>query len=310
MKTIIVVAAVLAITATGIGSMGSVTPGLWILIAAAIALPIALVALGRWRWRTRTRSLNTRLESAREAPRPAYFNVRELDGLPAVVQRYFRAALPDGARIIDAVSVEHAGSFNTGETVDRWKPFTSRQRVILRRPGFVWDGRIAMAPGLGVHVHDAYVAGEGMLHPALLGLFSLADLRGGGELARGELMRFLAEAAWYPTALLPSQGVSWQAIDEMSARATLTDAGLAVALDFHFDAQGLIASVRAEARGRSVGGAMVMRPWEGRWSNYQLKAGMRVPLTGEVAWLLPASEGGRKPYWRGTITAMHYTFAA
>lgn len=27
------------------------------------------------------------------------------------------------------------------------------------------------------------------------------------ELARGELMRFFAEAAWYPTALLPNQGL-------------------------------------------------------------------------------------------------------
>jgi hypothetical protein len=36
---------------------------------------------------------------------------------------------------------------------------------------------------------------------------------------------------------------------------------------------------------------------------------MRVPVTGEVAWLLPDTEGGRKPYWRGTITALGYEFA-
>ncbi len=60
--------------------------------------------------------------------------------------------------------------------------------------------------GLPVRVHDAYVAGEGILHASLLGLFSLVDMRGGGDLAEGELMRFFAEAAWYPTALLPTQG--------------------------------------------------------------------------------------------------------
>ena len=47
-----------------------------------------------------------------------------------------------------------------------------------------------------------------------------ADLLGAlGEVAQGELMRFFAEAAWYPTALLPSQGVRWQAVDDTSARA-------------------------------------------------------------------------------------------
>jgi hypothetical protein len=162
---------------------------------------------------------------------------------------------------------------------------------------------------LGVHVHDAYVAGEGILHPAVLGVFSLADLRGSGDVAQGELMRYFAEAAWYPTALLPSQGVRWQALDERSAQATLTDGALALTMIFVFGTDGLIESVRADARGRTEGGKVVMHPWEGRWSNVQVKDGMRVPMTGEVAWLLPEAQGGRKPYWRGTITDMRYEFA-
>jgi hypothetical protein len=52
-----------------------------------------------------------------------------------------------------------------------------------------------------------------------MGLSALADLRCEGEIARGELMRYLAEAAWYPTALLPSQSVQWEALDDHSATA-------------------------------------------------------------------------------------------
>lgn len=279
------------------------------LVAGAAAVSAALVALGRRRWAALTDALQTRLASGRAQPQPTRFDTRELEALPAVVQRYFRAVLADGAPIVASATVTHAGRFNMGESVDRWVAFRSRQYVQTCRPGFVWDGRIRMAPGLHVHVHDAYVAGEGRLHPAIAGLFDLADQRGGGELARGELMRFFAEAAWYPTALLPSQGVAWEAIDDRSAKATLTDAGHTVALTFDFDDAGLMAAVRAQARGRSMGGATVMRPWEGRWSNYQWRDGMRVPMTSEVAWLLPPSEGGRKPYWRGTITSLQYTFA-
>jgi hypothetical protein len=121
--------------------------------------------------------------------------------------------------------------------------------------------------------------------------------------AEGELMRFFAEAAWYPTALLPSQGVSWQGIDERSARATLADGGSRITLTFGFGADGLIETVNAEARGRMVGGKVIPTPWEGRWSNYQPRDGMRVPLSGEVAWLLPE---GREPYWRGTVTELAY----
>jgi len=113
-------------------------------------------------------------------------------------------------------------------------------------------------------VHDAYVAGEGVLHATLCGLFSLVNLRGTGDVAEGELMCFFAETAWYPTALLPSQGVQWEAVDNRSARGTLTDGAIALTLLSTFDEQGLIETVRAEARGRTVGGKVVPTPWRGR----------------------------------------------
>jgi Family of unknown function (DUF6920) len=155
-------------------------------------------------------------------------------------------------------------------------------------------------------VHDAYVAGEGMLHATLLGLVTLADLRGSPEMAQGELMRYLAEAPWYPTALLPSQGVRWDAVDERSARATLADGGISATLLIRFDDEGLIDSVSAEARGRTVQGKVVPTPWEGRWRGYEERSGMRVPREGEVAWLL---QGGPKPYWRGHVSRLSYEFA-
>lgn len=87
--------------------------------------------------------------------------------------------------MIRAADVAHEGTFNMNLDRAHWKPFTSRQRLITRRPGFVWDGRVFMAPGLPVHVHDAYVACEGIVEPAILGLFTLAKLRDRGEVAVG-----------------------------------------------------------------------------------------------------------------------------
>lgn len=271
---------------------------------------IVLAALGAQRWRKATQALASQIEAGRVPPSPRCYSARELEGLPAPVQRYFRAVLKEGQPLVAGVTVEHAGSMNMSVTGEQWKTFTSRQRVVTRRPSFLWDARIAMFPGLAVRVHDAYVAGEGVLHAALLGLFKVADSRGGGELARGELargelMRFLAEGAWYPTALLPSQGAHWSPVDDHSANVTYTDGAVTVTLLFRFNAAGLIASMRAEARGRMVGEVTTMAPWEGRWSDYQVCDGMAVPMTGEVAWLLPE---GRKPYWRGSITLLHYDF--
>jgi hypothetical protein len=272
-------------------------------VLALAAVPVSAWLYGAYRWNAGTQELWTRLDAARVPVRPQTVDFRVLEGLPAPVQRYFRVVLTEGQPMVAGVHVQHTGTFNIGETTDQWKPFTSDQEVITQRPGFDWDGRVAMMPGLPVRVHDAYVAGEGILHASLLGLFSLVDMRGGGDVAEGELMRFFAEAAWYPTALLPSQGVRWEAVDHRSAYATLTEGTISITMLFTFDEQGLIETVSTEARGRTVNGEVVLAPWHGRFWNYEERGGMLVPLDGEVAWLLPE---GAKPYWRGHITEIDY----
>lgn len=287
----------------------------WLVIVpvAFSALVGALGALGASRWAARTRALIGRLDAARSAIAPQRYDAaRELEGLPAPVQRFFRAVLKDGQPMVAALDIGHTGTFNlAAEGPAQWKPFTSKQRTTTRRPGFVWNGRVVMLPGVAVHVHDAYIAGEGILHPAVMGLVSLTDMRGAspepGGVAHGEFLRWFAEAAWYPTALLPSQGVRWSAVDEHSALATVGDGAVSSALLFRFDPHsGVIASVRAEARGRTVGNEVVLTPWEGCWFDYAEHERMRVPTRGEVSWMTPQ---GPRPYWRGTVSGLRYEYA-
>jgi hypothetical protein len=268
--------------------------------------PIVLLGLaslyGRYRWKAGTDKLRAKLASRRQIIKPKTYDPKEIEGLPAPVQRFFRAVLKDGQPMVAAAKFAHQGHFNMSETEAQWSPFTSTQLAIAQRPGFDWDGRIQMAPGLNVFVHDTYELGEGTLQASLLGLVALANLRNTPELAQGELMRFFAEAAWYPTALLPSQGVRWEAIDNTSARGTLTDRETAVSLIFRFNPEGMIDTVYATARYRNL----VPTPWKGRFWNYTVCNGMQIPLEGEVAWQLPE---GSWPYWRGRITEINHEFA-
>jgi hypothetical protein len=276
-----------------------------VILGLTVIITVALI-YGSRRWESATKEMHAELEAARLPIGTKTYGTDELIGLPVPVQKYFRAVLRDGQPIVSAVQVEHSGTFNMSDTGEKWKGFTSTQRVIAQRPGFDWEARIEMMPGLTARVHDAYIAGEGILHATLFGLVSVAYLRGTPEIAQGELMRFFAEAAWYPTSLLPSQGVQWKPIDDFSANATLKDRETAVTLLFRFGENGLITTVRAEARGRTVAGAVIPTPWEGQWSNYERRDGICIPTEGEVAWVLPE---GPKPYWRGRITSLRYEFA-
>ncbi len=282
---------------------------MWTAAVMLLVLGVAwagLAVYGSFRWAAATRALRAGLVPSTETIRTHAVDFRELEALPAPVRRYLGRALVEGAPLIAAVRLRQEGEFNMSETGDRWRPFSADQWVTVRPAGFDWDARIRIAPGVAVRVHDAYLNGEGILHAAVLGLFAVVRLRGTGDIARGELMRFLAEAAWYPTALLPSQGVRWTEVDARAACAELEAGEHRVKLTFRFNAQDLIESVEAESRGRVVGGQVQHAAWGGRFRNYQGCAGMLVPLEGEVYWRLPE---GVKPYWRGRITDLDYQFA-
>ena len=278
----------------------------WTVIASVliiIGLGLAIIYGGQ-RWKSNTGKLRDILIGGRRPIEPQIYDQKELEGLPAPVQRFFRTVLKDRQPIVASVKLSQQGQFNMNEMKDSWNEFTATQQVMTHGLGFDWNARIQMAPGLTIFVNDAYVLEAGNLHASLLGLFTLAEMHNTPELNQGELLRFLAEAAWYPTALLPSQGVGWEAIDDNSARATLTNGSTTVSMVFQFNADGAIASFRTEARYRDKSTAMA---WGGRlWDNV-VRDGMLIPLEGEVGWEHPA---GLRLYFKGKITEISYEFAS
>ena len=283
-------------------SLSGLVVGCVLLAAAGV---LALRAWGGFSWRRGTEALRGRLASRRETPGVARFEPSSVAHLPAPVRRYLAAVLQPGQGIVSGVEMEHAGTFNMSETGEKWVPFTSNQRVVTRPPGFDWDARIAMAPGFPVFVHDAYVGGEGLLVARAWGVVTFANVSGTPDIAQGELMRYLAEVAWYPTVLLPGQGVEWEAVDDTTARATLTDGATTVSLVFAFGPDGLISTVRSEGRQRTLKSGTVSTPWQGRFWAYAPHDGMLVPTQGEVSWEV---DGVAFPYWRGEVRRVRYEF--
>lgn len=243
------------------------------------------------------------LDSLRPAAAVALLSATDSATLPAPVARYFALALSPGQRPVRRARVRHEGDFALRP--NEWKPFTSRQLYTVAPRGFVWDARIRYLPFVPMLVRDSYVGGRGSMRGALAGVVKVADQEGGEGLATGALLRYLAESAWFPTALLPSQGVQWTPVDDTTARATVTDSDVTVWMDVHFGASGSIVGISA-IRQRDVDGEPIPTPWEGRFSEELLTVdGMKIPASGEVAWLLPE---GKHTYWRGRVVEAAYEY--
>lgn len=119
-----------------------------------------------------------RLDAAQIADGALRHDARDIADLPAPVRRYLDRVLTDGQPMIRSVDLELSGMFNLSLDAPQWKPFTSTQRVVANRPGFAGAAGLSCSPAVPVRVHDAYVAGTGVLRPALFGLFSLGPVQG------------------------------------------------------------------------------------------------------------------------------------
>jgi hypothetical protein len=292
--------------------MGAATAG-----ACATAGALALV-VGTWAWRRATADAVTRLAAAEGTLTDGTPDGGPPDGtlpgspaldtadLPPPVARYLALALGVDAAGHRVRRVRHAHVRWAGEFQLRpgggWSPFSATQDFTARPPGFVWDAEVRMLPIVPVRVRDGYVARAASMHARVGAVVPLVDERGTGPLASSALARWLGEAVWFPTALVPGAGVTWEAVDAASARATVTDGDVRVTATFHFAPTGEPTRMTA-LRYRDVNGTPELTPFEGRYGPLVAMGGVRVPRDAEVAWLLPQ---GRFPYWRGRPTAVTY----
>lgn len=279
-----------------------------IVLMIVVALALGVVALflyGARRWQGISQGLQQELRAGQETVTPRVVDFAELQTLPEPVQRYFRQALQDGQAMIASTEIWQDGSFNLGQspTTPQWRAFTAHMLIISKTQGFHWNANIAMPLGLHVRVHDSYVAGHGYLAAALLGAIPVMQATTSAQLDRGELLRFFAEAFWYPTALLPSQGVLWEAVDDYQARATLKGhetISMLVSFDEHYLPTGMVAE-----RPRQIGDAFVLTPWVGRLYDFHAQDGMLLPERAEIGWQLPE---GELTYWRGHVNNVKYSW--
>ncbi|CAN5854259.1 hypothetical protein BH23GEM7_BH23GEM7_18210 [soil metagenome] len=230
-------------------------------VGALLGGVIVATAFGSIAWSRATSRTVERLTTSTPRAGAEIFSPEQLEGLPAPVARYFGLVLTPGQPLIRSARIEHEGEFRTGLDAP-WNPFHSVQHFTADPPGFVWDASIRMAPLMNVRVRDSYIGGSAGMRGAVAGLVPVVDQQGTPDLAAGALHRYLAEAVWLPTALLPSQHVVWEAVDDSTALVTLSDSGITVTWTVHFSAAGEIVRVEGE-RLRDVDGVGVPTPFVG-----------------------------------------------
>jgi hypothetical protein len=269
---------------------------------------VVLILAWTLAWRAgsaRTRQELRQLQVA-SAPADCVFQPAELADLdlPPLVEQYLARALPASARWPHLIRVRQTGVFRLGPGKP-WLPFQAEQYCTLNPPGFVWQARIKMAPGLWLTARDSYLEGQGSFRGQLWGVIPL--VRGvGREVDISSLLRYLSETLWFPFALTPQNGCRWEEAGPGAARVILADSGLEVSGVFSFNATGDITRFFTTERYRDQKGGPVRTDWSAVYADYQTFQGMRIPVRGAAIWHLPE---GPLPYVRLRVTGVEFTSA-
>ena len=181
----------------------------------------------------------------------------------------------------------------------RWMAFRAQQMISNVNCAFDWRARTG--PFGLVTVRDALTEDGGHADVRAFGFIRIVRAKGSSPLTRGEMMRYLAELALAPQAILFNTGLRWRddGPDRLVVGAGSGETAAEVILSL--DSDGRIAGAFAPDRPRSVQPPFLPTPWQGRFSDYRHQNGMWLPFSAEVGWVIGGKEDicwqGRMEQW-------------
>lgn len=238
-------------------------------------------------WQRRSHYLKDQLNAARPGILHHSLDFSQLDGIPETAKRYLLHSTSE--RKVKSLSFQQQGWF---KLQDNWHRFEASEFITTEPAGFLWDATIHTTIGnsvsfaelpatlsIPVHVRDSLFQNHGGLEARIYQTVPLFNMTQAPEIDKGELLRWVAESALVPTALFPSEHLSWE--DGLAHNESI--------LQYHNHRltvtfrDKVIHSI-AGHRPRRTDHAFVDTPFEGHFGDYQRHEGMLVPEYMEIGW--------------------------
>jgi hypothetical protein len=205
---------------------------------------------------------------------PRVFSAELIADLPEPARRYFTFTMQPGTPLLPVVEIDMTGQFSLG-TKDKpaYQPMEARQ-ILAAPQGFVWAMRTRGGMPLSGSDSGSWTRFR------IFGVIPVARLGGDPDHTRSAFGRYVAEAViWSPAALLPGPAVTWEALDQDSARVTIRHDGLEQAVDVTVDADGRPVEVRFQ-RWSNANPDKVHRlqPFGAHMSDFREVQGYRLPF--------------------------------
>ena len=277
-----------------------------ILVFVIALLLIALVALATWRWLDlRAEARLKRQLLATQPVSPKKFSPEMVADLPDPARRFFEFAIRPGTLLTNVAEIDMSGEFSLGtKETPNYMAMQARQ-LLAGLEGFLW--RVRVGSGLMRFAgSDAAGPERSWSRFWLLGLVPVARAGGNDDHARSAFGRYVAEAVfWTPAALLPRDGIRWEAVDESMARVRVVHGGRSQSVDVTIGDEGQPTKI-VFPRWSDANADKVFRfqPFGGYMSEFRDFEGFRLPTRIEAGNLFGTPD--YFPFFLATVQSIRF----
>lgn len=225
-----------------------------------------------------------------------------LSVLPIAVQNWLRASGIMGKPFIVSGEISQQLTMQLKPEQKNMKA-TAFQFTNASNPGFIWVVQTNSNAFMWFCGRDKFSNSKGEMLIKLFSLFTVVDEQG-KTMDEAALQRYLGEMVWFPSLAL-NQNITWEALNDSSAKATMNYMGTTGSGIFTFNAMGEVTRFSA-MRFKDHHPSAQRMEWIIEVEDYSIFDGIKVPTKLAATWMLPT----RKWTWlRMEVNDLHYQYA-
>jgi hypothetical protein len=210
-------------------------------------------------------------------------NESNLTNLPEPVKKWLRNSGIVGKPFIRYGKVTQLAEMQMKPEQDNWLTATAIQYTTIDNPAFIWSVEAKMNSLMNFQGRDKFTDGKGEMLIKMNSLFTVVNERG-EKLDEGTLQRYLGEMVWFPSLALSSY-ITWEQIDENTAKATMTYKETSGSGTFYFNSKGEVTKFSAlRYKGNEIDAKRYN--WEMNILDYKIFEGIKVPAKMTSTWKL------------------------
>lgn len=248
-----------------------------------IILLVCLVSLGNYRFQQLVQQETSRILAQNSTIGGKIVTEEAVKDLPEPVKKWLHSCGAMGKPVISVGKVTQKASMKMKPDQNKWMTASAVQYTTLDTAAFIWTVDAAMNNLLSFQGRDKFDNGKGEMLIKLNSLVNVVNATG-EKLDEGSLQRYLGEMVWFPSLAL-SPYITWEQVDDTSAKATMNYKGTSGSGTFYFNAAGDFSRFSA-MRYKGNEADAKRYEWVMSVQDYAIFDGIKVPSKMTATWKL------------------------